>query len=107
MAIKRACKRPDCSFSFTANEENITFGHGELLADGTWEFPCLVCANAAREVMPRVINQTRSQLLQQGHNADAVEAYLESQGWLNNPVLPEPLSPVDCEEEAGLLLAVI
>ena len=106
MAIKRACKRPDCSFSFTQNEENITFGHGKLPEDGTWEFPCIVCADSAREVMPRVIEQTRSELLRQGHNADAVEEYLSSKGWLNNPVLPEALTPVECDE-AGLLLAVV
>lgn len=108
MAIKRACNRPQCSFSFTPGETNLTFGHGALYADGTWEFPCITCADAAREAMPQVIRQTRERLLEKGNSAAVIEEYLETTGWLNNPILPEPEDLVNTVEEAeALLLATV
>lgn len=38
-----ACGNPDCSVS-TGICDRLTFGSGELLSYGYWEFPCYVCA---------------------------------------------------------------
>jgi hypothetical protein len=45
----------DCGVSTFIDDETLTFGHGQLDHNGSWEHPCLECALAFLKHNPTAI----------------------------------------------------